>query len=181
MPEVSNSRIDTVLDPAYVADLPSLSMDEVRARRSECQEIEVGLSYLRRLVQGRLDIVLADLQRRTDGGESGDLHSLVESLKDILADKVHAPGIGRLPTLLAPGEGDLELTAEVDSVVDPDALASLPDLDDPQVRAIADDLGALERKISGQRRALHDAIDALQDEIVRRYKSGEATVDSLLS
>ena len=181
MPAVPTARIDAVLDPTYVADLSALSMEEVRARRGECQEIEVGLSYLRRLVQGRLDIVLADLQRRSDGDEGGDLHSLVEKLKDILADNVHAPGMGRLPTLLAPGEPDPELTAEVDNVVDPEALASLPELDEAEVRSMADALGDLERKISGQRRALHDAIDAFQDEIVRRYKTGEANVDSLLT
>ena len=38
----------------------------------------------------------------------------------------------------------------------------------------------LERHVSGQRRALHERIDALQEELVRRYKTGEASVDSLL-
>lgn len=181
MPEVSAPDIDALLDPSYVADLGALSMDELRSKRAECQEVEVGLSYLRRVAQGRLDIVLADLHRRSEGGEGGDLHSLVEKLKDILSDKVHAPGMGRLPTLMAPGEGNSALTAEMDAIAGPDALTSLPDLGDADVRDIADGLGALERKISGQRRALHERIDALQDEIVRRYKTGEATVDSLLS
>ena len=34
--------------------------------------------------------------------------------------------------------------------------------------------------MSSQRHALFERIDALQAEITRRYKTGEATVDSLL-
>jgi hypothetical protein len=34
--------------------------------------------------------------------------------------------------------------------------------------------------VSGQRRDLFERIDALQAEITRRYKTGEASVDSLL-
>ena len=51
-----------LLEPAYLGDLPGRSMDEVRAMRAECQEVETGLSLLRRLVQGRLDIVGLELQ-----------------------------------------------------------------------------------------------------------------------
>ena len=40
-------------------DLATLPLDEVRSRRAALQGDEVGLSYLRRLVQGRLDIVAA--------------------------------------------------------------------------------------------------------------------------
>jgi hypothetical protein len=45
---------------------------------------------------------------------------------------------------------------------------------------MADALSALEVRVSGCRRDLFERIDALQAEITRRYKTGEATVDSLL-
>ena len=45
---------------------------------------------------------------------------------------------------------------------------------------MADALAALEVKVSGYRHDLFERIDALQAEITRRYKTGEATVDSLL-
>ena len=37
--------------------------------RTECQEVETGLSLLRRVVQGRLDIVGLELTRRAEGGD----------------------------------------------------------------------------------------------------------------
>ena len=79
--------------------------------RAECQEVETGLSFLRRVVQGRLDIVAAELARRRDGGEPADLAALVEQLPTILADHLRAPGNGRLPNTLGPGHLDAELEA----------------------------------------------------------------------
>ena len=175
MPE---SRIERILDPSYVEDLRSLSLDDLRAKRVECSEVEVGLSYLRRLVQGRLDIVHSDIIRRA-GGEPADLEDLVGRLPEILGEHQRPPGMGRLPTLLAPSDAD-SLTAELDAVADPQLLHALPELGEDDVRQLADSLGDLERKTSNQRRQVFERIDALQEEIVRRYKEGEATVDSLL-
>lgn len=174
-------RIDDILSPEYVEGLSELPLAEVRARRDECQEAADELSFLRRMVQGRLDIVHADLQRRV-GGEAGDLHELVEQLKrgEILADGTRSQGFGRLPTNLAPADLDGWIAAELDTVVDADRLSTLPELDEGEVREIADKLGELERRVSSQRGALHERANALQEEIIRRYKSGEATVDSLL-
>ena len=36
----------------------------IRARRAESQQVEAKLSYLRRMAQGRLDIVSAEIGRR---------------------------------------------------------------------------------------------------------------------
>jgi hypothetical protein len=172
------ARIERLLDPAFVKGLRELPMEEVRAKRAECSEVEVGLSMLRRVVQGRLDIVGSDLQRRA-GGEPADLAALVDQLPEILSDHARPPGMGRLPTLFVPSDED-DLTAEVDAVADPRRLSSLPEMDEAAVRALADALGELERRTSDQRRLLFDRIEVLQEEIVRRYKAGEATVDSLL-
>ncbi len=38
-------------------------------------------------------------------------------------------------------------------------------------------LSSLEHDVSAERRALHDIQDHLQEELVRRYRSGEANVD----
>ena len=175
---MAESRIDRILDSSYLDDLRSLPLEEVRAKRTECQEVEVALSYLRRLVQGRLDIVGADISRRA-GGEPADLEELVGKLPEILGEQQRPPGMGRLPTLLAPSDAD-SLTAELDAVAHPQMLHALSDLSDDEVRRLADSLGDLERKTSLQRRDLFERIDALQEEIVRRYKEGEASVDSLL-
>ena len=175
------ARIDDILSPAYVEGLESLPITDVRSRRDECQEAADELSYLRRMVQGRLDIVHADLQRRA-GGEPGDLHDLVEQLKrgEIIADGTRSAGLGRLPHNLAPADLDGWIARELDSIGGADRLSSLSDLEEDTVRSVADELEALERRVSEQRSLLHDRANTLQEEIVRRYKSGEATVDSLL-
>jgi hypothetical protein len=158
-------------------DLSTLSLDEVRARRAALQSDEVGLSYLRRLVQGRLDIVAAAARNR-----GGSMSSLVDELPGILGEHVHAPGTGRLPTLMAPSADDeARLRAELDAVVAPEILTALDRLDDDELADLVDRLNAFEREISERRRDVHRDIDALQAELTRRYKTGEADVESLLT
>lgn len=147
--------------------------------RAECQEAEAALSFARRIAQGRLDIVAAELARRRRGGEPADTGELVAQLPEILGRQVVSPGSGRLPTSLAPPD-DPELVGEVDAVMGESQLAGITDAADDDVRAAADRLADLEVQLSTRRRALHERIDALQAELVRRYKSGEATVEALL-
>lgn len=157
-------------------DLATLPLDEVRSRRAALQGDEVGLSYLRRLVQGRLDIVAAAARNR-----GASMSSLVDELPGILAEHVHAPGVGRLPTLMAPSaDEESRLRAELDAVVAPEVLTNLDRLEDAELTDLVERLKAFERDISERRRGLHREIDALQAELTRRYKTGEADVGSLL-
>jgi nickel-type superoxide dismutase maturation protease len=178
--QMAATALDGLLDAEFVEGLPALPIEDIRARRARATDVEVGLSYVRRLIQGRLDIVLAESRRRELGEQPGDLSSLVRSLPEILGDHVSAPGSGRLLTRLAPAEVDGAVLGQLDAIVDADRLVNLPSLGETDLRATIDALIALERDVSSKRRALHDVIDRLQEEIVRRYKSGEATVDGLL-
>jgi hypothetical protein len=175
-------ELDRLLDNAYTGDLASRSIEEIRAMRAEAQAVETGLSYVRRLAQGRLDIVAADLRRRREGGDPPDLHSLVEHLPEILGERVHAPGVGRLPTLMAPRDDEVtrQLTSRLDAIVDANTLGALEQLDDDEALALTNQLADLERQVSERRQALFTRIDALQAELTRRYKTGEASVESLL-
>jgi hypothetical protein len=175
---MASVTLDRLLDPEYLGDLPARQIEEIRSMRAECQQVEVGLSYLRRLAQGRLDIVADELRRRTDGSPPTDMAGLVERLPSILAEHVTSPGPGRLPTYFDPG--DLaEVSEQLDKIVDTAALSALPELSDDEVRTLMHRLTGLEHEVSAQRRALHESIDALQSELTRRYKTGEATVESL--
>jgi hypothetical protein len=174
------SDLGELLDPGYLGDLTSRDLDEVRAMRAECQEVETGLSILRRVVQGRLDIVGLELHRRADGGEPSDLPDLIARLPEVLSDRTHAPGVGRLPQIMTPGEMPAGLEHELDGIVGAGQLSDLPSVDDATLREMADQLAAFEQRVSGHRHDLFERIDALQAEITRRYKTGEATVDSLL-
>jgi hypothetical protein len=178
---MATASLDALLAPAYLEGLPSLPIDQIRSRRDEATEVEVGLSYVRRLIQGRLDIVLAEVRQRETGNTGGDIAELVRRLPEILGERVRGPGNGRLPTLMAPAEPDLSELHRLDDIVDADSLGTLPQLTDSQLRVIVDALANFEREVSAGRRAIFDVIDRLQDELVRRYKSGEANVDTLLS
>jgi len=182
MTEVDARKVEEILAPGYLGELADLPMETLRARRQECQALEASLSYLRRLVQGRLDIVLAELQRRRDGTGDGGLRSLVDQLPEILSDHLRTPGNGRPPAVMAPAdlEVDGEVLGRLDAVADADRLGRLPSAGDADVQALVEPLSALEQDVSAQRRALHERIDGLQREIVRRYKTGQADVDSLL-
>ena len=177
------ARIALVLDPAYVADLSSLSMEELRSRRGTCQAIEVALSYQRRMAQGRLDIVGAERAQRAGGSiapHAGEgTEELVEHLSGVLADRGRSPGFGHMPQLMAPEAADVD-TSELDAIARPSVLGSLADADDAELERLVHALSEHERAVSSDRRALHATIDALQAEIARRYQTGEATVDSLL-
>ena len=73
------------------------------------------------------------------------------------------------------------MIAELDAVVSSSQLSSLSDIDDVQLAEAVVALDAQERLTSKRRRALHEVIDSLTAEITRRYRTGEATVDALLS
>jgi hypothetical protein len=174
-----SDEVDRVLGQEPDVDLGSMSVAELRAERDECRRVEDKVSYLRRLVQGRLDIVASDLRRRSEGASPSDLPSLVDQLPGILSDRVRGPGTGRLPSTAFPPDDD-ELLAELDALADPGALDSLSSLSDDEVQELATRFTELEHRVSERRRALFARIDALQAELARRYKTGEANVGSVL-
>ncbi len=173
----------TILADDYLGDLTALDMAELRARRSTCQEIETGLSYLRRLAQGRLDVVGAERARRAEGGTGSgdDLEDLIERLPEVLAASTRAPGVGRLPSEFGTGVVDEDLADELDDIVSAGHLDEPDEIGDDELDQVAGALGAYERKVSDLRRSLFDRIDAIEAELTRRYRTGEASVDSLLS
>ena len=70
---MANRHLDRVLSTDYLDGLPQWSMEEIRARRAECQMLEDAASYLRRIVQARLDIIGTELYSRSTGDDA-DLH-----------------------------------------------------------------------------------------------------------
>ncbi len=171
--------LDDVLAPDWVGDPSALSMRELRERRGQAQAVEVTLSYQRRVAQGRLDIVAAERRRRNEGGDPLDHEQIVAQLSAILAPHTRSPGAGRLSQLLAPDPAGTD-TAELDAIAGPTVLASLHDVPDAELDELLGALADFEVRCSALRRELHDRIDLLQGEVVRRYRTGEATVENLL-
>ncbi|MBW3611152.1 MAG: aerial mycelium formation protein [Actinobacteria bacterium] len=176
---MDRARFQHVLDSSRMGDPTALSMEDLRTRRSELQGVEVTLSYQRRMAQGRLDIVAAERRRRETGGQPLDPEGIVAQLSEILAPRTRGPGNGRLAQLLAPDPDEAE-TPELDAIAGPDVLASLTELTDDDLDRLVDALAEFESECSAARRQLHERIDQLQAEVVRRYRTGEATVETLL-
>lgn len=167
-------RIDLVRSPEFTAGLEELPLDELRARRRTCADLDVEYSYYRRLLQGRLDLLAFEMRRRA--GE--ETRTLLEALPEILASWA-SPASG-LPTRRVPVEiPDLPAAGRraVDRALDDDFLARLPEMSDGELAAVHDRLAETEVEISRQRRAVFDASDLLEAELVRRYRAGRPAGD----
>jgi hypothetical protein len=173
------TRDDHLLADEFLADLDRRPIEEVRAMRAECVEVETGLSYLRRMVQGPLDIVNRELVRREVGGHA-DRAALIDELPGILADGPRPAGVGRLSQQLEPTAVDAELAARLDDILAGGVIGEVTELDDPRLLDLRSQLEAFEQVVSERRHAYFDRIDALQAELTRRYATGEASVDGLL-
>jgi hypothetical protein len=176
-----DDAIDRILDDGYLGGVDARPVEELRTLRGECQAVETKLSYLRRLVQGQHDIVTGEIARRAGGGDPSDVSDLVDRLPEILADRIHAPGPGRLPVGMEPGELSGRLIERLTELSTQVPLEELGSVDDAHLGVAAEDLAALEQEISTLRRAMFDRIDALQGEITDRYRDGRASVDELLT
>ncbi len=174
-----DSQLSLVLSPGYIEDLDGLPMEDVRARRTICQRLEAGHSLMRRIIQGRLDILGNELGRR-QGAETAGEDDLIGRLPEILSEPRAANSPGRPPSTMEPELIDDELAAKVEAAISPQDLSSLADMDDAKLAAASDTLARLEQQVSEQRRMLHERIDVVQAEVMRRYRSGEVSVDSLL-
>jgi hypothetical protein len=163
-------RVDRVLEPNYVDELASCSLEELRSRHSECLEIETEVSYVRRLAQARLDILGAELSRRAAGGSVGDL---IAALPQILADEgPRAPVTeSRLPRHLAPSM-DIKWNRGLEHLVFDETLATLPTLSDAELESRIEQLSTLERELSERRRSLHRVIEAIELDLAGRHKVG---------
>lgn len=174
-------RLERVLGDDFVAGLDQIDIAEIRRRRAQGTEVETGLSYVRRLAQGRLDILVAELQRRAVGDANHRIDELVEQLSAILTgDRPRTPGQGRFPSIMSPADVD-GLADELEAILPDGTMGDLPALSDDQAVALGERLRDFERRVSDQRRQVHERLALVERELVRRYKSGEATVDSILA
>ncbi|MFE2559052.1 ABC transporter substrate-binding protein [Streptomyces sp. NPDC059352] len=156
-------------------ELTALRLPELRALRREAQSDEADLSYVRRMLQGRIDILRAELARRTDP-ETPVLDRLSEILADVPSRHRSS---ARHVTLSTPrGEEYRRLAAEMLSEVE---LSDLTARTDEELHAAMGRLAGYEQQISRRRQHLQRTADDCSGEIARRYREGEAQVDDLLA
>lgn len=174
--EGGRRRIDRVLGTEYLRGLGELVLAELRERRDEAAQEETDLSYLRRLLHARIDIVTAEQHGRA----TGERTSVLEQLATILAENALAPSSGqaRYQPLEPSRAGVYRRQAE--------ALVGNSDLSDVTslgARELDDALGtyrAQERSVSARRHEVQHVVDTLNAEIADRYARGTASVDELI-
>ncbi|MEV5506221.1 RsiG family protein [Streptomyces orinoci] len=165
------------LADATVRPLGELGLPELRALRREAQREEADLSYVRRLLQGRIDILRAELARREAPATP---RLLLDRLSEILADgpSEHRSS-ARHVTLGTPHREEYRRLAE--DMLGEVELSDLAARTDAELRAGLVRLSGYERQVSVRRRQLQRTADDCGAEITRRYREGEAQVDDLLS
>ncbi|MEM9200395.1 MAG: hypothetical protein AAGC53_01995 [Actinomycetota bacterium] len=166
-------ELTRVLDPSYLTDLAAAPIDQVRSMRVECADLENGASFVRRLAQGRIDVLLAETKRRAEGG-GGSLGELIDSLASTLSDgSVAGPGSGRADQELEPPEQVVDpLTEVLDERVPPSVVTSVADLDDDSLATAIIGLRDFEEELSAARHSLHETIDSVNNELARRIAGG---------
>lgn len=170
-------RDDRIFDPDFVADLAGLKIEELRARRDECEEFEAELSYARRLLQGKADIVKHALKRLSAGGQTG-LESLIHKLPNILADEGDNPSLKRHTRVLVPKNAENQ-RREVELLAS--GLSRVDELSLDELASLIEVLAEAEAKISVNRRKAQGVLDTMNAEMVRRYKEGTEDISALLT
>jgi anti-sigma-K factor RsiG len=180
MTEPRRRLVERITEPSFVAGLAEKSNEELRALRLACKEGENETSFERRLCQARTDILAAELERRK--GESAEDDDLVQRLSKILGSERRGesgPLPSRAPDFSIPRNADVP-RRRVEEIVGERTLARLPALQSEEIRGIISSLEEHERSLSSRRKAIHEVMDAIQAEIVRRYRSGEADPSAAL-
>lgn len=171
--------------------LTGLSLPELRTLRRDAQRDEADLSYVRRLLQGRIDILRAELAHRSPqpaapvAVPAGALPAVpagapvVDRLPEILTDApARTRSSARHVTVGTPyGEECRLLAAEMLGEVE---LSDLQARTDPELDTAMGRLVRYERQVSRRRQRLQRTVDDCSAEITRRYREGEAQVDELV-
>ncbi len=170
-------RIDRVLAPEYVSGIAQRPLDEVRTLRDEAAQEETDLSYLRRMLHARIDIVRAEQRRRAEHGST----SVVDQLVQILSDNAVAPatGSGRYQTT-EPSRVEAH-RRHVEALVSDVDLSNVTSLSAEKLDLALSAYTAEEDSVSQRRREVQSVVDLLNAEIARRYREGAASVDELLA
>lgn len=166
-------RIDRILDPQYADGLGAMSLDELRSRHDECLAEREYLSLLRRLVQGRAEILKAEVERRGGTGQEG---TLVERLSKVLSSEGHGTSRGEAVKVGLPEEELLQARRRVERLAMDAGLSDPTALDDRQLSGAVDVLETEEQEVSRDRSAVIEVLDRVQDELKRRYKEDPSLV-----
>jgi hypothetical protein len=154
-------RRRTITDPEPSPHLNDLSLAELRAYRERLSGEEERVSYWRRLLHARIDLLEAESHSQG--------HLSFEDLVKVLGET----GSGQTRHALhhvRPADPLPELPVLADMWV--------TEIDPHDIRAMTEALGRLhaaEKQLTGYRRALHERIDEATGELIMRYRDDPAS------
>lgn len=160
------------------SELTELGDEELRERLRGVRREEADVSYERRMLHGKIDVLRSEVRQRMNqgaGGQGADseaLESLLGRLTDVLVHKGPPPIEAELHEL---GLEDEDETAPAPQVPPAEELPAFDTLSDDDLGALVRALVHREREVSARRRELHGTLDRLKSEHVarlqRRYAS----------
>ena len=132
-----------------------------------CRAEREYLSFVRRLLQGRRDILQAELERRRRGGDEGTTLDLMAA---ILADAPTGSSRGEAPVFAIPDEEINLARRRVERLVSDSRLSDLPALADEELEEAVQQIDEEERNLSDLRARVLQVHDTLQAELVRKWR-----------
>jgi hypothetical protein len=162
-----------VLAPEFIQDLAEVDDEELLSRQSQAVQEEADLSYVRRLVQGRLDQLRAEVRQRghAAGQRAGAGTRTDEELVAMLASALAEP---RPPATRSGRYIDAEPSEpagrrrEIEKVAGDIELSDPSGLSDAALTSAVDRLAELEERASVLRRRVQQVADALEEAMSAR-------------
>jgi hypothetical protein len=158
----------------WVSDIGSMDDAELKALIGDYATEEQEVSYARRILHGKIDLLRAELvnrlRARHDEGNATITEADVAQLTELItqAESDASPG------------GPLVDTQAAAVKTEDGAFPDLGELGDTELRGLINALGEEERQVSYARRILHGKIDILRAELVNRMRTqreeGQATI-----
>ena len=194
-PAPRGPRTDTATDgPA--PDLVALDLAALRALRRDAQREEADLSYVRRMLHGRIDILQAELRRRGGAETPPDEGDGVDEGDGGAVPVLEPPVVDRLSEILADGPSPVRSSARhvrmgtpltervrvlAEQMLAEVELSDLGARTDSELHCAMGRLLRHEQQVSRRRQLLQHTIDGCSAEVTRRYRAGEARIDDLLT
>jgi hypothetical protein len=153
-------------------DVASMELGQLRGLRNHLQAEDDAVSYVRRIAQARCDVVAARfLQISPNPDITGDLGAILSA---------HLTGGPARPPRPVEPVDDHPLLHRLEQICADHGYSRAEELDSAELHALVEAITAFEREVSRDRQVRYEILDALSAELVRRYRDGEASVDSLL-
>ena len=147
----------------------ALTDDELKERLRVARGREDDLSFQRRMLHGRIDVVRSEILARVDRGRGvdhvvGDLDDLVARLTEALTHKGPPPIEAELAEFGHADDGPGEVVS-----LD-EAMPDITVMSDADLAGLVRSLSADERRTSALRQELHRTLDLLRAENVARLQ-----------